>query len=86
MTRPSFAEARERLRQHLLPLGSDLTRESPNTLLARVYDPVSGETLLTVTGIACPSRFTDADIERIIRVVESDLELVQLQTRLPPSA
>lgn len=82
----SFSDARERVRQHFLPLGCELTREAPNSLLARVYDPSTGETLLTVTGIACPTRFANADVEHVIRMVEADLEVVRLQTRLPPSA
>ncbi|TLX53963.1 hypothetical protein DN824_13805 [Stutzerimonas nosocomialis] len=72
----NFTRAREVMKQHFHPLGFDATMQTPHTLLARVFDPATDETLLTVTGIPCAKQLSEEDVERIIRAVESDLELV----------
>ncbi|WP_258190257.1 DUF1652 domain-containing protein [Stutzerimonas azotifigens] len=64
------------MKRHFHPLGFDATMQTPHTLLARVFDSATGETLLTVTGIACTNQLSEQDVERIIRAIESDLELV----------
>ncbi|WP_051231410.1 DUF1652 domain-containing protein [Stutzerimonas azotifigens] len=79
MTRLTFMRVRDLLKQHFHPLGCEAVLESPNSLLVRVYDSTNDETLLTVTGIACSSSFSDAEVQRLIGTIESDLELVQSQ-------
>ncbi|PAU55274.1 hypothetical protein BZL41_21150 [Pseudomonas sp. PIC25] len=82
MNRLTFAKALELMKLHFHPFGFEATLETPTSLLVRVFDLTTGDTLLTVTGIRCSTAPSLDDVERIIRTVESDLEVI-LEDRIP---
>jgi len=67
------------MKQHFHPLGFEATLESPQSLVARISDPTSGEPLLTVTGIPCNISPTPGEVRRIIHTLEADLEVITTQ-------
>ncbi len=74
MNKMTFPNACQVMRWHFHPLGFEATMDAPRSLIVRVFDRSSGETLLAVAGIPCTAIMAAADVERIIEAVEAELE------------
>ncbi|MND70697.1 hypothetical protein D3C80_622080 [compost metagenome] len=48
--------------------------DAPRSMVARLFDRATGETLLAVAGIPCATLMAAADVERIIEAVEAELD------------
>jgi hypothetical protein len=82
----SLPRACELINIYFQPLAFEAELDAPQSLHARVFDPLSGERLLTVLGIHCNASPTLRDVKRIIRTIESDLQIVMPGARpdVPP--
>lgn len=67
----------QRLPADALAFSSDGLRGEygrPGSMVARLFDRASGETLIAIAGIPCATVMNAADVERIIEAVEDELE------------
>ncbi|MET1081281.1 MAG: DUF1652 domain-containing protein [Pseudomonas sp.] len=74
MSRMSFPSACQRLRTHFYPIGFDATLDSPGSMAVRLFVVGTGETLLSIAGIACSHSLTEAQVERIIVAIEAAID------------
>lgn len=77
----SLPRACELINIYFQPLAFEAALDAPQSLHACVFDPLSGERLLTVLGIHCNASPTLRDVKRIIRTIESDLQIVMPAAR-----
>ncbi|MEN0105597.1 MAG: DUF1652 domain-containing protein [Pseudomonas sp.] len=77
--RRSFPAACLLLQEHFAPLGVEARMDSPRSMLVRIYQPDSGDTLVSIAGIACRASLHRDEIARIIDEIESDIRLLQPQ-------
>ena len=59
---------------HFHPLGFEASMDAPRSMVARLFDRATGETLLAIAGIPCTTLMAAADVERIIEAVEAELD------------
>ncbi|MBF8780310.1 DUF1652 domain-containing protein [Pseudomonas fulva] len=74
MNKMTFPNACQVMRWHFHPLGFEATMDAPRSMVARVFDRASGETLLAIAGIPCTAIMSAAEVERIIEAVEAEME------------
>lgn len=48
--------------------------DAPKSMIARLFDSASGETMLAIAGIPCATNMSTTEVARIIQVVEDELE------------
>ena len=48
--------------------------DAPGSMIARLFDRATGETMIAIAGIPCATVMNAADVERIIEAVEDELE------------
>ncbi|MNR57854.1 hypothetical protein D3C85_1787130 [compost metagenome] len=48
--------------------------DAPSSMVARLFDRATGETLIAIAGIPCATVMNAPDVERIIEAVEAELE------------
>ena len=70
----TFPNACQLMRWHFHPMGFEATMDAPNSLVARLFDRASGETVIVVAGIPCSAVMTPGQVGRIIQSVEDELE------------
>lgn len=70
----TFPNACQLMRWHFHPVGFEANMDAPGSMIARLFDRVSGETLLAIAAIPCATVMNAADVERIIEAVEDELE------------
>lgn len=70
----TFPNACQLMRWHFHPVGFEAHMDAPGSMIARLFDRVSGETLIAIAGIPCATVMNAADVERIIEAVEDELE------------
>ncbi len=70
----TFPNACQLMRWHFHPLGFEATMDAPVSMIARLFDRASGETLIAIAGIPCTTVMNTADVERIIEAIEAELE------------
>lgn len=77
MNKLTFPNACQMMRWHFHPLGFEASMDAPRSMVARLFDRSTGETLLAIAGIPCSTVMAAADVERIIEAVEDELEAFQ---------
>ena len=77
MNKLTFPNACQMMRWHFHPLGFEASMDAPSSMVARVFDRATGETLLAIAGIPCATLMAASDVERIIEAVEDELEAFQ---------
>lgn len=70
----TFPNACQLMRWHFHPLGFEASMDAPGSMIARLFDRASGETMIAIAGIPCATVMSAADVERIIEAVENELE------------
>ncbi|MBC3205329.1 MULTISPECIES: DUF1652 domain-containing protein [Pseudomonas] len=70
----TFPNACQLMRWHFHPMGFEATMDAPGSLVARLFDRKSGETLIAIAGIPCATVMNAADVELIIEAIEAELE------------
>ena len=73
MNKVTFPNACQLMRWHFHPVGFEASMDAPCSMIARLFDRVSGETLIAIAGIPCATVMNAADVERIIEAVEDEL-------------
>ncbi|MBH3430756.1 DUF1652 domain-containing protein [Pseudomonas alkylphenolica] len=74
MNKLTFLNACQVMRWHFHPLGFEASMDAPRSMVARLFDRATGETLLAIAGIPCAAVMPAADVERIIEAVEAELD------------
>jgi len=74
MNKMTFPNACQVMRWHFHPLGFEASMDAPRSMVARLFDRASGETLLAIAGIPCTAVMPAADAERIIEAVEAETD------------
>ncbi|NER59203.1 DUF1652 domain-containing protein [Pseudomonas sp. MAFF212428] len=77
MNKLTFPSACQMMRWHFHPLGFEASMDAPRSMVARLFDRATGETLLAIAGIPCATLMAAADVERIIEAVEAELDAFQ---------
>ena len=70
----TFPNACQLLRWHFHPMGVEATMDAPGSMITRLFDRASGETMIAIAGIPCATVMNATDVERIIEAVEDELE------------
>ncbi|HAB02021.1 MAG TPA: hypothetical protein DCE25_03445 [Pseudomonas sp.] len=74
MNKMTFPNACQVMRWHFHPLGFEACMDAPRSMVVRLFDRATGETLLAIAGIPCTAIMAAADVERIIEAVEVELD------------
>lgn len=74
MNKMTFPNACQVMRWHFHPLGFEASMDAPRSMVARLFDRATGETLLAIAGIPCAAIMAAADVERIIEAVEAEMD------------
>ncbi|AYG08077.1 DUF1652 domain-containing protein [Pseudomonas fluorescens] len=74
MNKVTFPNACQLMRWHFHPVGFEGSMDAPGSLIARLFDRESGETLIAIAGIPCATVMNATDVERIIEAIEAELE------------
>ncbi|GLO16576.1 hypothetical protein PPUJ20028_51620 [Pseudomonas putida] len=74
MNKMTFPNACQVMRWHFHPLGFEAIMDAPRSMVARLFDRATGETLLAIAGIPCTAIMAAADVERIIEAVEAEMD------------
>jgi len=70
----TFPNACQLMRWHFHPMGFEASMDAPGSMVARLFDRASGETMIAIAGIPCATVMNAPDVERIIEAVEAELE------------
>ena len=82
MNKVTFPKACQLMRWHFHPVGFEASMDAPSSMIARLFDRASGETVLAIAGLPCATVMNAADVERIIEAIETELELFGAHTQL----
>lgn len=74
MSKLTFPNACQVMRWHFHPLGFEASMDAHSSMVARLFDRATGETLLAITGIPCATVMQATDVELIIEAVEAKLD------------
>ena len=74
MNKVTFPNACQLMRWHFHPMGFEATMDAPRSMVARLFDRASGETLIAIAGIPCATVMSPGEVGRIIQAVEDELE------------
>ena len=75
MNKVTFPNACQLMRWHFHPVGFEATMDAPGSMIARLFDRVSGETLVAIAGLPCATVMHARDVEIIIEAIETEIEL-----------
>lgn len=75
MNKVTFPNACQLMRWHFHPVGFEASMDAPSSMIARLFDRASGETILAIAGLPCATVMNATDVERIIEAIETELEL-----------
>jgi hypothetical protein len=78
MNKMTFPNACQVMRWHFHPLGFEASMDAPRSMVARLFDRATGQTLLAIAGIPCAAIMAASDVERIIEAVEAELDTFDL--------
>ncbi|MFJ7882923.1 DUF1652 domain-containing protein [Pseudomonas sp. NPDC096917] len=70
----SFPNACQLMRWHFHPIGFEATMDAPKSMVARLFDRATGETMIAIAGIPCATSMSTREVARIIQAVEDELE------------
>ena len=82
MNKVTFPNACQLMRWHFHPVGFEASMDAPSSMIARLFDRASGETVLAIAGLPCATVMNAADVERIIEAIETELALFGAHTQL----
>jgi len=74
MNKMTFPNACQVMRWHFHPMGFEGSMDAPSSMVARLFDRSTGETLIAIAGLPCAAVMNAADVERIIEAVEDELD------------
>lgn len=74
MNKVTFPNACQLMRWHFHPVGFEASMDAPSSMVARLFDRASGETVIAIAAIPCATVMNAADVERIIEAIEYELE------------
>jgi hypothetical protein len=74
MNKVTFPNACQLMRWHFHPIGFEASMDAPSSMVARLFDRASGETVIAIAAIPCATVMNAADVERIIEAIEYELE------------
>lgn len=74
LNKMTFPNACQVMRWHFHPLGFEASMDAPRSMVARLFDRATGQTLLAIAGIPCAAIMAASDVERIIEAVEAEME------------
>ena len=70
----SFPNACQLMRWHFHPIGFEATMDAPKSMVARLFDRATGETMIAIAGIPCATSMSTGEVARIIQAVEDEHE------------
>lgn len=70
----SFPNACQLMRWHFHPIGFEATMDAPKSMVARLFDRATGETMIAIAGIPCATSMSTGEVASIIQAVEDELE------------
>ena len=73
MNKVTFPNACQLMRWHFHPVGFEASMDAPSSMVARLFDRASGETVIAIAGIPCATVMNAMDVERIIEAIELEL-------------
>ena len=74
MHKMTFPNACQVMRWHFHPMGFEGNMDAPGSMVARLFDRGTGETLIAIAAIPCATVMSATEVERIIEAVEAELE------------
>jgi len=74
MNKVTFPNACQLMRWHFHPVGFEASMDAPGSMIARLFDRASGETVIAIAGIPCATVMSAMDVETIIEAIELELE------------
>ncbi|MFS2157322.1 DUF1652 domain-containing protein [Pseudomonas sp. Pseusp122] len=80
MSKVTFPNACQLMRWYFHPVGFEANMDAPSSMVARLFDRASGETLIAIAGLPCSTVMNASDVEVIIEAIEAELELFPSQT------
>ena len=75
MSKVTFPNACQLMRWYFHPVGFEANMDAPSSMVARLFDRASGETLIAIAGLPCSTVMNASDVEVIIEAIEAELEL-----------
>jgi len=74
MNKVTFPNACQLMRWYFHPVGFEATMDAPSSMVARLFDRASGETVIAVAGLRCSTVMNANEVELIIEAIEAELE------------
>ena len=78
MNKVTFPNACQLMRWYFHPVGFEASMDAPCSMIARLFDRASGETLVAIAGLPCATVMNARDVEVIIEAIEAEMELFSL--------
>lgn len=74
MNKVTFPNACQLMRWYFHPVGFEATMDAPSSMVARLFDRASGETVIAIAGLPCATVMNATEVELIIEAIEAELE------------
>ena len=74
MNKVTFPNACQLMRWYFYPVGFEATMDAPSSMVARLFDRASGETVIAVAGLRCSTVMNATEVELIIEAIEAELD------------
>lgn len=74
MSKVTFPNACQLMRWYFHPVGFEATMDAPSSMVARLFDRASGETVIAIAGLPCATVMNATQVELIIEAIETELE------------
>ncbi|MEB0039240.1 MULTISPECIES: DUF1652 domain-containing protein [unclassified Pseudomonas] len=74
MNKVTFPNACQLMRWHFHPVGFEAGMDSPSSMVARLFDRATGETIIAIAAIPCATVMDVTEVERMIEAIEYELE------------
>lgn len=74
MNKVTFPNACQLMRWYFHPVGFEATMDAPCSMVARLFDRASGETVIAIAGLPCATVMNATEVELIIEAIEAELE------------
>lgn len=74
MNKVTFPNACQLMRWHFHPVGFEANMDASSSMVVRLFDRVSGETVIAIAAIPCATVMNALDVERIIEAIELELD------------
>ena len=74
MNKVTFPNACQLMRWYFHPVGFEAIMDAPSSMVARLFDRASGETVIAIAGLPCATVMNATEVELIIEAIEAELE------------